>query len=99
MAVILGAGYVLWFYERAFFGPTKSEDVSKLCDLNGNERLGAGVAIALILAIGFVPLPAINTVSETTNELAGKFESKTVVSQSVDGEAKVSLAANADTLK
>lgn len=99
LGVILGAGYVLWFYERAFFGPTKSEDVSKLRDLNGNERLGAGVAIALILAIGFVPLPAINTVSETTNELAGKFESKTVVSQSVDGETKVSLAANADTLK
>ena len=82
LGVILGAGYILWFYERAFFGPAKANNVQNLRDLNSSERLGAGFAIVLILLVGLVPMPAIKTVSGTTNELAKMLESKvTVISQ------------------
>lgn len=89
LGVILGAGYVLWFYERAFFGPAKTNNVRNLRDLNSSERLGVGFAIVLILLVGLAPMPAIKTVSATTNELAKMFEPKvTVVSQSgIDKES------------
>ncbi|MEM1298660.1 MAG: NADH-quinone oxidoreductase subunit M [Pseudomonadota bacterium] len=69
LGVILGAGYVLWYYERAFFGPAGSKDITSLRDLGKSERWGAGVAIALILLIGLAPMVAINTVSGSSDAL------------------------------
>ena len=74
LGVILGAGYVLWFYERAFFGPARSKDVVQIRDLNRNECWGAGAAIALVLIIGLAPMLAVPTVSATTEDIAGTME-------------------------
>ena len=82
LGVILGAGYILWFYERAFFGPVKAENVRNIRDLNKNESWGAGLALVLILIIGIAPMSAISTVSSTTNQLADAFESRSTLSQS-----------------
>lgn len=76
LGVILGAGYVLWFYERAFFGPAGSEDIRALRDLQGRERNSVAAAVALILLIGVAPMMAIPTVAEATNTLALSFETR-----------------------
>ena len=82
VGVILGAGYVLWFYERAFFGPPKSDDIRNLRDLDGNERRMVGLAVAFILLIGFAPMPMIDAVSGATNELASVLEQHATNAQS-----------------
>ena len=69
LGVILGAGYILWFYERAFFGPAKSKNILSLRDLNQSERMGVGVAGALILLIGLAPMLAVPTISGATDAL------------------------------
>ncbi|KMW59928.1 NADH-ubiquinone oxidoreductase chain M [Candidatus Rhodobacter oscarellae] len=76
LGVILGAGYILWFYERAFFGPAKSEAVRRVRDLNGNERWGAGIAVACALVIGLAPMLAVPTVSGTTDQMASALQVK-----------------------
>lgn len=74
IGVILGAGYVLWFYERAFFGPAKSNEIRNLRDLSRGERWGAGAALAMVMLIGLAPMAAIGTVSSTTTDMASAFE-------------------------
>ena len=69
LGVILGAGYVLWFYERAFFGPVASKNVSAMQDLGKNERGGVMAAIALILLLGLAPSIAIRTTSGAAETL------------------------------
>ena len=76
LGVILGAGYVLWFYERAFFGPARSADVVQIRDLGPQERWGAGAAIALVLVIGLAPMLAVPTVSATTDQIASALEER-----------------------
>ncbi len=77
LGVILGAGYVLWFYERAFFGPAKSVNVSTIRDLNKQERWGATAAVALVFVIGLLPMMAVPTVTATTDQMVSTLEART----------------------
>ena len=42
IGIVLGAAYMLWMYQRVFFGPLTNEDNRGLADLNTRE-LEAGV--------------------------------------------------------
>ena len=68
--VILGAGYILWFYERAFFGPVTSTDVSHIRDIGGREGWVVCAALVLVMAVGIAPMSAIKTVSGTTDNMS-----------------------------
>ncbi len=68
--VILGAGYVLWFYERAFFGPVTSAGVSRIRDIAGREGWAVFAALVLVMWIGLAPMPAIKAVAGTTDKLS-----------------------------
>jgi NADH-quinone oxidoreductase subunit M len=52
--VIIGAGYMLWLYQRVFFMET-NEKVSGLADINGRELLTLVPMIMLIFWIGVHP--------------------------------------------
>lgn len=60
LGVILSAGYFLWFFERAFFGPVRNSAVSKMKDLSGRETAIASVFAAIILAAGLYPAPLLS---------------------------------------
>ena len=60
LGVILSAGYFLWYYERAFFGPVTNRAVGSMRDLSGAETALVSVVAVIILAIGIYPLPVMN---------------------------------------
>ena len=60
LGVVLSAGYFLWFYERAFFGPVRTASVTKMKDLTWRETALASVFAALIIGVGFYPAPLVS---------------------------------------
>ncbi|KRT56234.1 complex I subunit 4 family protein [endosymbiont of Ridgeia piscesae] len=60
--MVLGAGYFLSLYRRAFLGPARSAVVIDALDLRRRELLVASMIAFLVLAIGLYP----NSVLETT---------------------------------
>ncbi len=59
LGVILSAGYFLWYYERAFFGPVTNAAVARMRDLSVRETLVAVSIAGLIFWIGLYPRPLI----------------------------------------
>jgi NADH-quinone oxidoreductase subunit M len=63
--VILSAVYMLWMYQRVFFGPITHEENGKLNDLTGRERLVFAPLILLIFWIGVFPQPILDRAQPT----------------------------------
>ena len=78
IGVVLSAGYFLWYYERAFFGPPGSDGVKSLLDLNPRETAAMSVVLALVIAIGVFPAPLIDMTSASTAALAKQLNDKAV---------------------
>lgn len=55
VGVVLSAGYFLWFYQRAFFGPLKHPGAAQVRDLDRNEFGVAALLMLLMLAVGVAP--------------------------------------------
>ena len=93
--VILSAGYLLWYYERAFFGPITSAAVRQMRDLNRRELVGVSAALALVIAIGVAPNTVISVTGGATNALAERLElvkASAVAAQVVDPSDPLRLA-------
>ncbi len=55
LGVLLGAGYLLWTYQRVFFGQPKKEEYSKLPDLNVREIISLIPLIIFMVLVGVYP--------------------------------------------
>ena len=53
--MVLGAGYFLGFYRRAFLGPVRNDVVAEALDLSRRELILASLLLALILIAGLYP--------------------------------------------
>jgi len=62
--VILGAVYMLWMYQRVFFGPQRKTAAHGIADLSVREWCTIAPLILAILFIGFVPQPFLSVVRE-----------------------------------
>jgi NADH-quinone oxidoreductase subunit M len=62
--VILGAVYMLWMYQRIFFGPQRKTGAHGIADLTVREWFTIAPLILAILFIGFVPQPLLSAVRE-----------------------------------
>jgi NADH-quinone oxidoreductase subunit M len=60
--VIWAAGYLLWMYQRVFFGKVTHEVNNTLPDLNLRERAALLPAAVVALVMGVVPLLWLNTI-------------------------------------
>ncbi len=72
--VIFAAVYMLWMYQRVFFGKLTNPENQSLTDLTKRE---IGVLIPLIIFIvwlGVYPKPFLNLSAETTKQLVKKIE-------------------------
>ncbi len=76
--VVLSAGYLLWYYERAFFGPPGSAKIQTLRDLNSRETAAMGVVLAIVIAIGVYPMPILNITSASTKALADRLDERSL---------------------
>ncbi len=77
--VIWSAGYLLWMYQRVFFGKVKHEVNNRLPDLNLREKWALAPAAVAALVMGVAPLmwlsaidPAVQMALAPVAELASK---------------------------
>jgi NADH-quinone oxidoreductase subunit M len=63
--VILSAVYMLWMFQRVFFGPITHVENEKLSDLSRRERLVFAPLILLIFWMGVYPQPILDRVQPT----------------------------------
>ena len=65
--IILAAIYILWMYQRTMTGPVR-EDVAGMPDLRARELWAVGPLIALIIALGVYPKPAIDVINPAVHQ-------------------------------
>jgi NADH-quinone oxidoreductase subunit M len=79
--VIWAAGYLLWMYQRVFFGKVTHDVNSSLPDLDTRERVALLPTSILALAMGVAPLLWLNAIDPAVQNVltpAVKFASKAV---------------------
>ncbi len=63
LGVLLGAGYLLWTYQRVFFGQLKNQEYSKLPDLHFKEVVSLIPLIVFMVLVGVYPKSVITFLS------------------------------------
>ena len=72
--VVLGAAYMLWLTKRVIFGVTKNNQIKNLKDVNKSEIIMLGVLALLIILFGFYPVPLMETLNVSVDNLIDNYE-------------------------
>ena len=67
--VVLAAAYLLWLYQRVFFGPVNNPKNEKLFDLSGRELATFVPLVIMAFWIGLYPKPFFQILSTPVNNL------------------------------
>jgi NADH-quinone oxidoreductase subunit M len=67
LGIILNAGYMLWLYQRMFFGNIDNPKNEKLTDMNGREWAYMLPLLLLSLWIGVYPKPFLDFIQKPVN--------------------------------
>jgi NADH-quinone oxidoreductase subunit M len=71
--VIWSACYLLWMYQRVFFGVVKHKENNSLLDLNARERIALWPAAIMALGMGVAPLLWINEIDPAVHNVLVSF--------------------------
>ena len=71
--VIWSACYLLWMYQRVFFGAINREENSSLPDLDLRERVALWPAAIMALAMGVAPLLWLNAIDPAVHNVLASF--------------------------
>ncbi|HVO11586.1 MAG TPA: NADH-quinone oxidoreductase subunit M [Vicinamibacteria bacterium] len=85
--IVLGAAYLLWLYQRVFWGQVTHQENEKLRDLNGRELATLVPLVALCLWIGVYPKPFLEFLDGPAHRVAA------LVQPQKFGEAQTAHAA------
>jgi len=69
LGIVLGAAYMLWLYQRVFFGEMKHEENKALEDLNVREILTLAPLIVFCFWIGLYPKPFFEMTAASTGKI------------------------------
>jgi NADH-quinone oxidoreductase subunit M len=72
VGVILGALYMLWTYERVWFGPITKAANETMADLTGREIAVMVPVIALMLFMGLFPRPLISRIEPSVTAMLAR---------------------------
>ena len=72
--VVLGAAYMLWLTKRVIFGTTKNENIKNLKDINNLEKLMLISLALLIIFFGFYPVPLMDTLNVSVDNIINNYE-------------------------
>ena len=86
--VIFGAAYLLWYYERAMFGPL-AEGVQALTDLNGREFVIALSLSIMIFWIGIYPAPFLDMMNGSVEALVQRLARGALVADHELGDGMI----------
>jgi NADH-quinone oxidoreductase subunit M len=67
LGIILNAGYMLWLYQRMFFGNIDNPKNEKLIDLSGREWAYMIPLVIMSVWIGVYPKPFLDYVAKPVN--------------------------------
>jgi NADH-quinone oxidoreductase subunit M len=67
--IVLGAAYMLWLYQRVFFGELSNEKNKELADLNRREQWTLIPLIVLAFWIGLYPKPFFDRMAPTVDKV------------------------------
>ena len=67
--VVLGAAYLLWLYQRVFFGPVTNPKNEKLADLTPRELVTFIPLVILAFVIGIYPKPFFQILEQPVNQI------------------------------
>ena len=67
LGIILNAGYMLWLYQRMFFGTIDNPKNQKLTDLSSREWIYMTPLVIMSLWIGVYPKPFLNYIERPVN--------------------------------
>ena len=65
-SIIFGAAYMLWWYQRAMFGPVHHEGVARMGDLSLREGALLMPLVAAIIGLGVFPQPMLSAIAPST---------------------------------
>jgi NADH-quinone oxidoreductase subunit M len=68
LGIVLGAIYILLMYQRTMTGPVR-DSTKDMPDLRPREVAALAPLVALIIALGFFPKPALDVLNPTVNNL------------------------------
>ena len=71
--VIWSAGYLLWMYQRVFFGKVKHEVNNTLPDLNAREKAALWPAAAMALVMGVAPIIWLSSIDSAVQSALAPF--------------------------
>jgi NADH-quinone oxidoreductase subunit M len=74
LGIVLGAAYLLWLYQRVFWGKVTNEENQKLKDLNAREIATLVPLVALCFFIGVYPAPVLEFVDRPLRSLAHRIQ-------------------------
>ncbi len=74
IGIILGAAYMLWLYQRVFFGQVTKEENRGLRDLNAREAWQFAPLIFLIFWIGVYPKPVLSYINPQTEVVVAQVQ-------------------------
>jgi len=76
LGIILGAGYMLWLYQRVAFGKVTNPHNEHLADMNGREVVAALPLVALVFVIGLYPNAAFGVMHASVSNLLQHVQAK-----------------------
>ncbi len=92
VGIILAAIYILWMYQRTMTGPVRAE-VADMPDLKARELWAVGPLIALVVALGVYPKPALDVINPAVHQTLVQVHSTDPVPPHPGTQASVTSAA------
>ncbi len=74
LGIVLGAAYMLWLYQRVFFGPLTNPENKGLKDLNRRELLYLMPIVVLCFWIGLYPRPFFDILKKPVDYIVAKVD-------------------------
>jgi len=74
IGIVLGAAYLLWLYQRVFWGPLDNPANRNLMDVNRRELLTLLPLVALMVWIGIAPAIFFDTIEKPVDNILSKVD-------------------------
>ncbi|MBZ5671724.1 MAG: NADH-quinone oxidoreductase subunit M [Acidobacteriia bacterium] len=77
--VVLAAVYLLWMYQRVFYGDITNEKNRTLPDCNLREKLILTIVVVVIVAMGVYPQPFLRRMDQSVASILQRVEKRTLL--------------------